>query len=112
MLQQEGAPAHMSRLFTECLQRKIGDRWISKRGPVNWPPRSPALTPVDFFLWGYVKYKVYSDEIESIEHLKSRITSATRSIDAAKLSNLWKNLNTRINCVVRQEGRHIEQLKF
>ncbi len=42
--------------------------------------------------------------IESIQHTKSRITLAIRSIDAATLSNAWKNLNTRINFVVRQGG--------
>ena len=61
IFQQDGAPAHTSRLVTEYLQRKLGDRWISKRGPVNWPPRSPDLTPLDFFLWGYVKDKLYSE---------------------------------------------------
>ena len=24
-----------------------------------WPPRSPDLTPCDFFLWGYVKVHVF-----------------------------------------------------
>ncbi len=70
------------------------------------------LTQLDFFLWGYVKDKVYSQEIESSEHLKSRITQAIGSIDAATLFNVWKNLHIRINCVVRQEGGHIEQLTF
>ncbi len=50
IFQQDGAPAHTSRLFTEYLQRNLGDRWISKRGPVNWSPRSSDLTPLDFFL--------------------------------------------------------------
>ncbi|GFV53203.1 hypothetical protein TNCV_1065621 [Trichonephila clavipes] len=33
----------------------FGDRLISRFGPVNWPPRSCDLTPLDYFLWGYVK---------------------------------------------------------
>ncbi|GFV78559.1 hypothetical protein TNCV_1888651 [Trichonephila clavipes] len=28
-------------------------RIISKRCKFTWPPRSPDLTPVDFWLWGY-----------------------------------------------------------
>ena len=63
IFQQDGTPADTSRIVTEYSQRNLGDRWISKRGPVNWPPRSPDLTPLDFFLWGYVKDKVYSEEI-------------------------------------------------
>ena len=30
----------------------------SSFGPVNWPPRSCDITPLDFFLWGYVKSEV------------------------------------------------------
>ncbi|GFV40335.1 uncharacterized protein TNCV_4900541 [Trichonephila clavipes] len=37
----------------------FGDRLISRFGPVNWPPRSCDLTPLDYFLWGYVKSLVY-----------------------------------------------------
>ena len=112
IFQQDGAPAHTSNATSEYLQRKLGNRWISKRGPTNWPARSPDLTPLDFFLWGYVKDKVYSEEIESLQHLKARITEAIRSIDTSTLSNVWKNIETRINCVVRQQGKHIEQMTF
>ena len=27
-----------------------------------WPPRSPGLTPCDFFLWGYVKDNAYKPQ--------------------------------------------------
>ena len=81
-------------------------------GPIDWPARSPDLAPLDFFLWGYVKDEVYYARIESLEHLKTRVRQAISSIDTATLSNVWKNINSRINYVVRQEGKHIEQTKF
>jgi hypothetical protein len=34
-------------------------RWVGRYGPIPWPPRSPAITPLDFFLWRYVKNIVY-----------------------------------------------------
>ncbi|GBL73687.1 hypothetical protein AVEN_230681-1 [Araneus ventricosus] len=37
-------------------------RWIGRGGPVLWPPRSPDLTSLDFFLWGHLKELVYRDE--------------------------------------------------
>ncbi|GFU13004.1 DUF4817 domain-containing protein [Trichonephila clavipes] len=43
-------------------QDTFGDRLISRFGPVNWPPRSCDLTPLDYFLWGYVKSLVYADK--------------------------------------------------
>jgi hypothetical protein len=34
-------------------------RWFGHRGPTAWPPWSPDLTPMDFFLRGHLKEHVY-----------------------------------------------------
>ena len=49
-------------------------------GPTPWPPRSPDITPLDFFLWGYVKDKVFSTPVPDITNLKGRITDAFATI--------------------------------
>ncbi|GFV00188.1 uncharacterized protein TNCV_833871 [Trichonephila clavipes] len=54
--QQDGATCHTARATIDLLKDTFGDRLISRFGPVNWPPRSCDLTPLDYFLWGYVKY--------------------------------------------------------
>ena len=37
------------------------NRWIGRKGTVEYPTRSPDLTPLDFFfLWSFLKDKVYS----------------------------------------------------
>ena len=33
----------------------------------------PGLDPCDFFLWGFIKSKVYSEQLPTIEELKERI---------------------------------------
>ncbi|GFU67498.1 transposable element Tc3 transposase [Trichonephila clavipes] len=46
--QQDGATCHTARAsftFYTC------DRLVSRFIPVNWPPRSCVLTPLDYFLW-------------------------------------------------------------
>ncbi|GFT18059.1 transposable element Tc3 transposase [Trichonephila clavipes] len=53
--QQDGATCHTARATIDLLKDTFGDRLISRFGPVNWPPRSCDLTPLDNFLWGYVK---------------------------------------------------------
>ncbi|GFY04745.1 uncharacterized protein TNCV_419991 [Trichonephila clavipes] len=53
--QQVGATCHTARATIDLLKDTFGDRLISRFGPVNWPPRSCDLTPLDYFLWGYVK---------------------------------------------------------
>ncbi|GFW78159.1 transposable element Tc3 transposase [Trichonephila clavipes] len=52
--QQDGATCHTARATVNLLKDTFGDRLISRFGPVNWPPRSCDLTPLDYFLWGYV----------------------------------------------------------
>ncbi|GFU92256.1 putative DD41D transposase [Trichonephila clavipes] len=50
--QQDGATCHTTRATIDLLKDTFGDRLISRFGPVNWPPRSCDLTPLDYFLWG------------------------------------------------------------
>ena len=56
-------------------------------GLTPWPPRSPDITPVDFFLWGYVKDKVFSTPVRDITNLKARITDAFATITEDMLEN-------------------------
>ncbi|GFU44592.1 hypothetical protein TNCV_1506961 [Trichonephila clavipes] len=57
---------HTARATIDLLKDTLGDRLISRFGPVNWPPRSCDLTPLDYFLWGYVKSAlVYADKATS-----------------------------------------------
>ena len=39
----------------------------------KWPPHSPDLTPLDFFLWGYLKAKVYVTPPANLDDLEMRI---------------------------------------
>jgi len=35
---------------------------------VEWPPRSPDLSPLDYFLWGHLK-RVYKTKSRKLENL-------------------------------------------
>ncbi|KAE8745037.1 hypothetical protein FOCC_FOCC008349 [Frankliniella occidentalis] len=50
--QQDGAPPHFGINVRNHLDQRYPQHWIGRAGPVAWPPRSPDLTPLDFFLWG------------------------------------------------------------
>ncbi|GFS56293.1 hypothetical protein TNCV_2769541 [Trichonephila clavipes] len=74
--QQDGATCHTARSTIYLLKDAFGDRLISRFGPVNWPPRSCELTPLDYFLWGYVKSLVYADKPQkpqTLGHLEDNI---------------------------------------
>jgi transposase len=46
---QDGATPHYSTQAREWLNNKFPGKWIGRGGPWSWPPRSPDLTPADFF---------------------------------------------------------------
>ena len=50
--QQDGVPAHRRLIVKARLQEVFGQRIISLGNTVEWPPRSPDLTPCDFFSLG------------------------------------------------------------
>ncbi len=47
--QQDGATCHTSNETMNILSKAFGNRMISKRADLEWPPRSPDLTAPDFF---------------------------------------------------------------
>ena len=55
---QDGTPAHRRIVVMERLQQLFLDRIISLGRDHEWPPKSPDLTPLEFFVWGYLKSKV------------------------------------------------------
>ena len=57
IFQQDGTPAHYSREVRVFLDEQFPDQWIGHRGPMEWAPRSPDLTPCDFFLVGLHQVK-------------------------------------------------------
>ena len=61
---QDGAPAHRARAVTARLNELFGNRIVSLGQEHEWPPRSPDLTPLDFFLWGYIKGQVYKTHLQ------------------------------------------------
>lgn len=50
--QQDGAPVRYA-ADVRFLSEKFPYRWIDRRGLVEWPPRSPDLTPLNFYLQDY-----------------------------------------------------------
>ena len=94
------------------LNEVFPNRWIGRGGPISWPPRSPDITPLDYFLWGYVKSKVYSSPAENVRELKERIQTAISSISAELLARVWKNLEIRLRTLKENCGGHIENLNM
>ncbi|GFW34220.1 DUF4817 domain-containing protein [Trichonephila clavipes] len=89
--QQDGATCHTARATIDLLKDTFGDRLISRFGPVNWPPRSCDLTPLDYFLWGYVKSLVYADKPQTLDHLEDNIRRVIADIRPQMLEKVIEN---------------------
>jgi hypothetical protein len=55
---------------------------------MEWPARSPNLTPLDFFLWRYLKSKVYNNRSNNLEDLKERIQHEIMLISPQAIQNV------------------------
>ncbi|GBN35653.1 hypothetical protein AVEN_190968-1 [Araneus ventricosus] len=105
VFQQDGAPPHYGNIVREFLDTTFPQRWIGRGAVMAWPPRSPDITPLDFFLWGYVKQHVYSERINDINHLKQRIT---HSVTPDVLTRVWEELDCGLDVCRATNGVHIE----
>ena len=108
VFQQDGAPPHWGLVVRNFLDATFPNRWIGRDGPTNWPPRSPDITPLDFFLWGYVKDKVYSTPVADAETLKERITAALATVTTEMLENTWREIEFRLDVLRATRGAHVE----
>lgn len=47
---------------------------IGRLDAVKWPLQFPDINPTNFFLWGYLKNRVYNNHAENLDEFK-RISS-------------------------------------
>jgi len=89
------------------LNATFPNRWFGRDGPIPWPPRSPDITPLDIFSWGYVKDKVFSTPVPDITNLKARITEAFATITEDMLENTWREIDYRLDVLRATKGAHV-----
>ncbi|GFW93604.1 putative transposable element [Trichonephila clavipes] len=110
--QQDGATCHTVRATIDLLKDTFGDRLISRFGPVNWPPRSCDLTPLDYFLWGYVKSLVYADKPQTLDHLEDNICRVIADIRPQMLEKVIENWTSRLDYIRASRGSHMPEIIF
>jgi hypothetical protein len=105
--QQDGATCHTSNASMALIQSFFDDRIISKN---LWPPRSPDLTSPDFFLWGYLKERVYATRPRTLGDLKDNITNEINCIDNTMFQRTARNMERRVQLCLEEEGGHFQHL--
>lgn len=109
-LQQDGAPAHNSRDVRQYLSERFPRKVIGTYSETPWPARSPDLTPLDFFLWGYIKNEVYRECFENEEHLLRSVQAAFNKITPEMLSRVLDSTVRRAYCCLESGGNLFEHL--
>ncbi|GFU49437.1 uncharacterized protein TNCV_2308091 [Trichonephila clavipes] len=105
---QDGATSHTANPVKAFLILTFGeDRIVSRRCKYPWPPRSPDLTPADFWLWGYLKSRVYLSGPSSLSELKDAIRREVSSMHPDVLHSTVAGFVTRLECLLPCGGGHV-----
>lgn len=112
LFQQDGATAHTANRVMDYLRRKFRGRVISRHGDIAWPARSPDLSVCDFFLWGYLKSKVYANKPRTLEDLKEAIKEVIGSITNEMLSKVFDSFAARLEECMLRNGHHLHDVIF
>jgi len=65
-----------------------------------------------FFLWGYLKSKVYVRKPRTVDDLQVSIREEIATVPQEMLVNVMQNFEERLRACVRQEGRHFSDIIF
>lgn len=107
----DGAPPHGRVTVNLFLDETFQDRWIANNGPFKWPPQSPDITPMDFFIWGYIKNEVYFHPLTSKENCEQRVRDAFNALSPEFIQRATNSgVLTRITKCLEVQGRNFEYL--
>ena len=104
----DGTPPHFALSVRAWLDQKFPGRWLGRRGPHEWPARSPDLTPSDFFLWGWTKEEVYRAKPRTMEQLEDRILNVITNVPHGFLQKTVDPISGRLRKLVDAAGAYIE----
>ncbi|GFT29427.1 putative DD41D transposase [Trichonephila clavipes] len=101
-----------TRAIIDLLKDTFGDRLISRFGPVNWPARLCDLTPLDYFLWGYVKSLVYAVKPQKLDHLEDNIRRVIADLRLQMLEKVIENWSSRLDYIRASRGSPMPEIIF
>jgi hypothetical protein len=110
VFQQDGASSHVSHRAKQIISANFRDRIISRNFDDKWPASSPDLSPLDYWLWSYLKDKIYlpDDMPRSLSDLKEKITQQCSLINNELLLSVIHNFPKRVARCLEVKGSHFE----
>jgi hypothetical protein len=93
------------------LDDNFPDRWIGRRGSVEYTERSPDLAPLDSYLWDYLKDSLYSTKTATLQELRHDTEQSCAGIPADTLVNVCHSVVGRCQHCLEVNGGHFENLR-
>ena len=106
--QQDGATPHTTPMVLEWLASKFGDRIISNLTDLEWPPRSPDMSPLDFWFWGACLARLRKVRYHGLEMLMDTVTDYAASIPKADVRRAVNDILVRADCCIEHGGGSFE----
>jgi len=112
--QQDGATPHTAKKTIAFLKQAFKERIISihSGNDIQWSPRSPDLSTCDYFLWGYLKSRVYENKPRSLQQLKQNIREEIKKISKELCHRAFENFEKRLRECIRCDGAHLSNVLF
>ena len=107
---QDGATCHTTQMNLDYLKSKFGNRVISNKTEIPWPPNSPDLNPLDFFFWGHSMNHVFRSQPATIEDLKPVVNDFARNMSREIILKACKSAYVRFEKLREMKGGHFEHL--
>jgi len=108
--QQDVATPHYHRDVRAFLDENLQGHWIGRRGTFEFPPCSPDLTPLDFYLWGTLKDVVYRKKPATVGDLHTEIRATCAAIPINTLTEVAQSNARHCNRCLAANGNHFEHL--
>lgn len=104
VFQQDGAPAHTSHLVQNWLSDNVDMLWAKE----FWPPNSPDLNLLDFYVWSVVERVINKSRHPNLASLRAAIEAAFADMDRDSLKRACERFRPRMEAVIQAGGGYIE----
>ena len=108
IFQQDGAKAHTANKSLLAFEN-WGIRIIQ---PCHWPPNSPDLNPLDYFVWNEVAKRMPKKKFSNRQQLESSVKKAIKEIPLEMVQESIKKFLPRVLAVEKNLGGRINRKLF
>jgi hypothetical protein len=86
------------------------EKMDSARRSVEYPPRSPDLTPLDFYLWSDLENTVCIKQPRTLQDLRHKVEVASVAITPATMRGVYNSVACYHQQCTEAGGGHFEHL--